>query len=62
MISSASCARFGDAEPDHRHFIGDAGRRPDFQPATGEMVEHGDFFDHAPRLVIRHDHAHDAEP
>src|SRR5580658_5941806 len=26
------------------------------------MVEHGDFFDHAPWLVVGHDHAHDAEP
>ena len=55
-------ARLVGAEADLRHFVGDAGRRSDLEPAAGEMVQHADLLDQLPRRVIGRHHAERAQP
>src|SRR5579871_3738406 len=49
------------AKTDLRHFIGDAGRRSDLEPAAGQVVQHADLLDQLPRRVIGRDHAERSE-
>ena len=54
-------ARLLDAHADPRHFLRDTGGGADLEPALRQMVEHADFLDDLPRLMIRQDEAHDAQ-
>jgi hypothetical protein len=48
-------ARLLDAHADPRHFLRDSRGGADLEPALRQMVEHADFLDDLPRLVIRQD-------
>src|SRR6185369_10377786 len=50
------------AEADEPQLVGNAGRGSDLEPPAGEVIEHADLLDHAPRIVIGQDHAQGAEP
>ena len=55
-------ARFGDAQPDLRHLLRNAGGGADFQPALSQVIQHADFLDHLPRLMIGEHEPHHAQP